>query len=144
MLLKVNGEQLELLDALAFAHPRFRGTWAEEGLKAALKHPQAEIRLRAVEYLSWCRTTSGLSKLFLLIKMDPDERVGRAAVEAIADQGLKEGQAVLVDCLQDPRAGICLAAKSALRRFGEVAKSKQRTGRSSNPEGESSLVEIIS
>lgn len=150
--LLLNDEQVEMNDPLQFVIPHLRAeTYFEQTLAAALAHGDRHVRLRALDYLAWSRSPDALRLLVGAIETEQDEGVRRAAVEAVGKQGLREGQAVLINCLQDRAVGVRWAAEAALRQMSEPSdgarpprQGDRSGGDDSSPGYDTSLVNILS
>lgn len=145
-------ERIEMDDPLQFIIPPLRAeSYFEQTLAAALSHGDSHVRLRALEYLGWSRTPDALRLLIRVIETEQDEQIRQAAVEAVGKQGLQEGLAVLIHCLQDRAVSVRWAAEAALQQMSEPLRAvhsrkqgDQPKGDDSSPGYDTTLVNIIS
>lgn len=96
------------------------GAKALSALKTAVRHPDPEVRMRAVRALGGIESAGSVSVLIAALD-DSDVRVRRAASESLGATGRAEAVAPLVRALEAEDGGVVLAASGSLKHIGTPA-----------------------
>jgi proteasome accessory factor A len=139
--LEVDGLLLDLSDPLEFSHHGVEATCEAAELQKALRHPDAEVRLRGARYFGRVETESAMMTLSGVAADDTDERVRRAALMAVGGMRLERSMSVIGDCLQSSNPRTRWAAQEALARRGLPSTYEERGERPSMPQ--ESLINLI-
>jgi proteasome accessory factor A len=137
MELSVGNQTIHLPDPLVFDQPSldFDKTWWEQ----TLAHPNARLRLRAVQQLAWRQDGESLALLMKRVTQETDTQVRRAAIEMLGVRADRSTLALLTSCLDDVDPLIRWAAEEAHARVQKGVPTRPTLMRSSAP-GESDLL----
>jgi proteasome accessory factor A len=116
----IDDRKIEISDPLQFAHPLIAETYDETELENALRHEDAEIRIRASTYFGWEPTEKALRALARAAANDADERVRRTALDSISKLEIEGKMSVLIDCLRSDVASVRWAAEEAITQTGSA------------------------